>query len=381
VYVRRRFISRLETKSYLTGEQVLIKLDQSETLKTLSEQMWMRWVFLTLATVLPAIKLIFGLGGVPWAASWGAMYLLSIIMTETLVLFGSRALESEDRTGAHDPASEELMAPDSTDARDTGPPTAMVTPWLKAMHKFSDDVEKDLAFVGFWVTLSACMVHFGLLIWAAWDLKPELGRDWREIGKRTILETFYMIVTFLAALCIFPFAYGAMILLYVPLSPILLLLWVCGYKDFVTWAYDYESRDTVTMFVHLGVMLIAYIGTFLGILRWFLTDQEGLFKQSLLDIAFLLGMFSPWLLSNLLEELCSLVSCKFGRRLSLIEKCHCEDELEDGQRRPKCEADAGTCFLASLFFVDFVLLFLWYPIRYNSTGTYVSSWPSALLGN
>jgi hypothetical protein len=67
-------------------------VEQSEKLQALYDQMWTQWIYLVLATLLPALKLIFGLGGVRWTSIWGAMFLLSIFTTEALILFGGRQL-------------------------------------------------------------------------------------------------------------------------------------------------------------------------------------------------------------------------------------------------------------------------------------------------
>ena len=60
--------------------------NQPEGIQSLERMTWLRWLWFILGALPPAIKLL-AMRGVPWAQTWGMMFLFSWIINESLVLF------------------------------------------------------------------------------------------------------------------------------------------------------------------------------------------------------------------------------------------------------------------------------------------------------
>lgn len=275
------------------GQRFVKGVEKSETLQTLYDQTWARWVYLMLATLLPAIKLIFGLGGSPWTRIWGVMFLSSIIVTEILIFFGSWQL---GRMASHDnaEASGRLLRRVG-EAEHGGWPAEPLR--LATLYTYPDGLSKKLKALHIWITAPAFLMHFGLLLWAAWDLKSDphgvLGFLLRIIPEIIVsFEAAFTAVIVGWFLC-WPLAIFVWPIL---LVPAFFIAFASGHKVFFYSVKKY--KDDFMIFSSFVAAMASYF-----YFLWRLTRRDLLltFKWTIIHCSFLLAVsVLPFLLSSIL---------------------------------------------------------------------------------
>jgi hypothetical protein len=298
-------------------------LDESESIRSLEKQTWLRWLFFVVGALGPSIKLM-SLQGVPWTKAWGAMFLFAFLVSEASALFHRRSFVA--LVMSHLP----------------GIATALEVAELRVAQRF-ETLER-------WIFYAGTAFHSAILLWDFFYLWDPSAPPPGPAPDSTISPGD---VPF-AVLEISWFLIGSVMLF----SPFAVLLFF--YFTFSEFWSDYREGRLERSWGYLCViisMMFFMLGLEAGFC-WFVIDYHIWMKNCAF---FSLSLLSVPAFVFAVKRLCGL-SPKLGETLMVVQ-----DE--------SAQSVDGTAIKAlTLCITTVTICVLWYWLGYNPEGTVNPSW-------
>lgn len=309
---------------------------REEGIQAIEKLTWLRWIFFVLGTLGPGIKLM-AMEGVPWTKNFGAIFLISFVMVEVLVILSWLYGEYEAV-----PEAQDAEAHDAEKLKKTKDKLLEIDDWLHA---------------------TARALHVVLLVWAAVDIHNGFHDHFR-FGPSG-LELFPSFLGPFFDLCcgVQFFGLELIIMLMIILLPAWLKWILSLLRDFLVYSW-WESGIGAVLLVCIQAWVI-----------WVLRNYDLFKKEILIDLvvdwAYLLAFgFSLLLVEILLGSTGERVP-RWARSIFVTLP-----NPEEGKKRrsgmdSKLEVTYW-CFMS--FFYSTVLCVVWYAYRYNPEGTVNRGW-------
>jgi hypothetical protein len=306
---------------------------REEGIQAIEKLTWLRWIFFVFGTLGPGIKLM-AMGGVPLTKAFGAIFLISFVMVEVLVILSWLYGNYEAVPEAHD--AEKLK---------------------KTKDKLSE--------IDDWLQASARALHGVLLVWAAVDIHNGFHDHFR-MPPEPLPPFLGFLGHFLElSIGIYGFIFELMIIFLIPYAGFLVKTIPSLLLSFL-FDFDWQSGIGAVLLVGIHVWFI-----------WILINYDPFdFKKEMLidlavDWAYLLAIGLPLLLVGILLDLTEKSIPRWARSMFIT----LPNPEEGRKRRSGMDSNLDVtywCFM--MFFYSTVLCVVWYVYRYNPEGTVNRGW-------
>ncbi|KAH9209801.1 hypothetical protein DL95DRAFT_476286 [Leptodontidium sp. 2 PMI_412] len=302
---------------------------------------FVRWLFFIFGTLGPGIKLM-AMEGVPWTKTWGAMFLVSFLVVEGLVVLSWICI----------PYDHYELLPGSLDAD-------------KLLR-----LKGKLQTIDMHILYSSVLCYALVLIWVVVDIHDTLGPfAWNPAWKHPHSLSWALFLTLTGLLLMADEFLGLLLFLAI----VLIIIWPGPIVHLISNRTPANSSQTYGIMHELAFRLC--LTFFLAFATFFLGLElviGGLIVWTLLLVLVLPGLISYLYLETIADSFPRLSRSIFITWESSIEKLEKEKKREERGVREGVPDLTFQCF--AMFLYSTILCVVWYWYRYDPEGTVNRGW-------